>query len=591
MGPPVIASGAFEEHHLPKSYSIIPPLSYEKSMQMPSSSIPPLSSHASAVSQNPNESDRYVGASELGAIQQGMLLAQNDPQQAKVLFQGAADAALVKKDYEDHFLAKGLLFLSDGKILDAKRYLEPIRNNPHAAVLLSLIEQNDRWLASLQNLYILKALCEDEKILNKDNPSLEKISQLFSEAEDLLKSPSPPSLTDIFHRLTTDPNKNYGDAMPLIENLGKGSGKKILDIFKISLDRVRAQMLIGLVKDELIPQQQAGTSYLISKIYENHPDFGKQAQDRLSELYGIRHSLYQIPLDVLNNGGNYFLVSGIALLASRYTYRGVYSLWVRQFGSTMAPWKKTLGMATSWLASTAAYYKTEHSILSWGGFEQTPQSGGDRFREFSGDLVITLAAHFLGIRFRGMEEKWFKPLKVSERFFRHLPARIRRGFGKLGFYSAYAGLQLGSSFMIQRFQDQTDFTTRFRAGKLSSFTPQRWDDFYTQGLELKSSEKLLGALLGHLIRVRSATVSDQLEIKIRKLKSWISKFYPSSTAEQEERLLGIFWAAQERKDFAGGAPDILLKWFKEKRFQKINDYFTEHRIALRFDDQGELQFL
>ena len=101
----------------------------------------------------------------------GIYLAQNDSGKAKKVYRGMADAAGEKNDNRHALLARGLIALQEGRILDAKTLLTPIKDHPYAQELLKLINKNDNWTLSLQTLYLLKALVEDERLKKSEDHS------------------------------------------------------------------------------------------------------------------------------------------------------------------------------------------------------------------------------------------------------------------------------------------------------------------------------------------------------------------------------------------------------------------------------------
>jgi hypothetical protein len=144
----------------------------------------------------------------------------------------------------------------------------------------------------------------------------------------------------------------------------------------------------------------------------------------------------------------------------------------------------------------------------------------------------------------------------------------------------------------QRWEDKSGLMPRFAPGKTTRILrmPTSWKDQLLEGYQVQSAEKILGQLLNHQLTVKDRTVSDQLYNRIASLKEWVAKMSPEATPDQDERLLGVFWVAQDRGVLGGGAPDILLKWNNEKRYEKLNEYFAKKKIPLQVSEYGEFQF-
>ncbi|MFO1520403.1 MAG: hypothetical protein U1F57_12205 [bacterium] len=536
-------------------------------------------------------SDSFCKDSKLLAGQ--IYLAQNDPQNAQKVFTGYGDDVSAKKDPKERLLARGLLLLSDGKILDAKTYLEPIKSDPVAKTLLDLIDQNDQKMVSLQTLYILKALCDDEKSTHKGDPKLEQIQKFLEEAEGLLKGDEGLSLDNAFTRLSADSTKNYSDLIPQVEALGDGIGGDVLKASRFQLDQMRVQAWYGLVEKSLIPNHRMGTAYMISKILEKDRFVGKSATDTILKLQGIKEDWHgAIAMEVLDGGGTYFLASLIALAPARFATRGTWALWTRWFGTKMPLWKTALGMGVSWLAGTATYYAVEKSTLWAMGYNGAPTSASDKLREFGCDMIVVGLANVLGIGSQRLYRKFF-PVQTtpSELFYKRAGWFALRTTGKSLYWGTYLFSQGALLHFNHRWQDNAGWTQRFRPGYPTHLTPASWDLALLERRQIQTAEKTLGQLINHLISIRSVTVTDKLDRRIRDLKKWVGNLNPAADPEQEETLLGVFWVAQERGVFGGGAPDTILKWTREKRFNKVNDYFKKHQIPLQATEDGDFKLI
>src|SRR4029434_9611416 len=131
------------------------------------------------------------------ALSGGIYLAQNDPNSAQKVFQGFDKDAGDKKDIRTETLAKALIALSEGRILDAKFILIPVQDHPYAQTLLKLIKAHDEWVSSVETAHILIALCDDELASRQKNGQVERVKAFLTTVEQQLMERQGPRLTDV----------------------------------------------------------------------------------------------------------------------------------------------------------------------------------------------------------------------------------------------------------------------------------------------------------------------------------------------------------------------------------------------------------
>src|SRR5262249_42810936 len=297
-------------------------------------------------------------------------------------------------------LAKGLIALSEGRIRDAKMYLLPIQDHPYAKSLLSLIEENDKWVTSIQTVHILIALCDDELALRREpDPTILRLKRFLNSVEDHLMKKKGTDLQSLMAVVAQD-TADFTEMPQALEKLGDGAGGEILRSGSLSNEEVRAESLLTLLNDRLIPSHRAGSSYLIARIFEKHPTYGPMAQKRLLELAGIKTNKGQMVLEMFDEGLTYFLVSYAALGIGRLTARGTWSYFSSRTATEIPRFSRRwfLGQVATLGASTGAYWLSDKILLHLIGYDGKiwPHSVGETVRELGADLIVMGLANLVG---------------------------------------------------------------------------------------------------------------------------------------------------------------------------------------------------
>jgi hypothetical protein len=455
-----------------------------------------------------------------------------------------------------------------------------------------------------------------ERLKKSEDPALPRIKAFLDDAEALLKSGEGPKLEGVFSKLASDPTKNYSDIPHLLETFADGDGRQILQSEGMEEPEQRAQSLFAFVNEELLPKHRSGTAYLIGKFFEKNTETKQTATNLLARLSGFKtknEGIFNdyIFAEMLDNGLTSFLASYVALFPGRMASNWVLGRWAAKYGPEMGWGRRIAGYGLSLTAGTVAYYASEKSLLGIFGFDGQilPKSGGEFFREFGADMIVMGLSNLLGGTTRRLaQDRALTVTSASSRWGRWLyKFKEKKDVGEgvmqkiYGLRAPYRGLLrtinvIGQPILlhtVQRWEDRSGLMPRFAPGKTTRFLlhmPVSWQNQLLEGYQVQSSEKILGQLLNHQLTVKDRTVTDQLYNRIASLKQWVVKLSPEATPEQEEMLLGVFWVAQEQGVFGGGAPDILLKWNNEKRYEKLNEYFTKKKIPLQVSPYGEFQF-
>ncbi len=167
-------------------------------------------------------------------------------------------------------------------------------------------------------------------------------------------------------------------------------------------------------------------------------------------------------------------------------------------------------------------------------------------------------------------------------------------------YSARSPLRLGSLglaatthtmvlYGTHRWEDNIGMIDRFRKGKPLRWLPQEWVVVQHDALEVLQAKQVLRRYLANSSQQTENVKSDEIYHQIHDLKRWIRELNGGiQDNEKEEQLLGIFWIAKACGQLNESAQDHLLKWVKEKRYDKVNQYLFYHQIPLQISEEVKI---
>ncbi len=510
----------------------------------------------------------------------GLLLAEGDSKGAQDVFQNMAECASASKDIRHELLARGLIALSEGRILDAQTNLQAIQDHPYAQRLLKILSRYDEQVVALQTLHLLNSLVEEEQRLHPEDEALQPLVPFIQEAIQIVSTHRDFSLRVVLSNLEKMPAKNYAGCLQALQNLAGGIGEELLRTSRLSSNRIRGLNLFSLLENRLMPSHHAGTAYLIAKIYQKDPEFGKLASKYALTLEGFRKDIRWIGTDFLDQGASYFFASWLSLFPARFASRGVWSFFTRGGNSG---WKLLLAAGLSWGASTATYFLSEKTLLYASGFDGKiwPASGNELAREFGADMIVMGLSNLLGGAFAWSSHKIFKPLSDSLPWFSRLTRQTLRTPFRMLVWGGSTLAQGSLLYTVHRWEDNHGILDRFRKGKPLNLLSAEWVEIEQRTQGVIDAQKILGKLLASYSSQKQNLKSDEVYHRIHDLKHWIGELFPSANAEQEEQLLGIFWIAHTCGYLNTSAQEYLVKWMKEKRYDKINDFLSEHEIPLQ----------
>lgn len=497
--------------------------------------------------------------------------------QAQDLFHNMAECAAANKNIRYELLARGLINLSEGRILAAQSNLEAIYDHPYAHRLLKIISHYDGNEVELQTLHLIHNLAEEESKQQPENNSLLELKNLL---EKTLQKNPPLSLNSL------------PGLREKISALPGGLGLRILE--SASLDnRARANALFALIQEELIPRKRIGCAYLIAKMFEKDPLHGEQARQYLANFEGIPKDPRWISTDFLDQGASYFFISLLALGAGRWASRGVWHFLTR--GVEEISWLRRIsGIGLSLAASTATYFISEKTILAATNFDGKiwPESGSELARELGADMIVMGLSNLMGGVFTWTSDRLFAP--ISSRFppaLRYLGYTLRSPL-RVATWGLTGTLHATVLYGAHRWQDNIGMAERFRKGKALRLLPQEWLEIEYKGFEMNRAQQILHHYRSDSAQQLQNMKGDEVYHQIHAMKRWIRSLNEKNPqATQEEQLLGIFWIARACGKLNESAQDYLLKWMKESRYEKVKDYFGSHEIPLSLSPKGEILIL
>src|SRR5262245_41680449 len=161
------------------------------------------------------------------------------------------------------------------------------------------------------------ALCDDELSSRTKDGYVEKARAFLAEVEQRLMNRQGPSLTEVMGAVATDPAFDFSGMPQVVDSLAGGAGAEIVRTADVSEEALRAQTLLTLLDDKLLPKHRAGSSYMIARIFEKHPEYGKTAQRHLLDLAGIKSDPRRVFMEMVDEGLGSFTVSLLALMPAR----------------------------------------------------------------------------------------------------------------------------------------------------------------------------------------------------------------------------------------------------------------------------------
>lgn len=516
------------------------------------------------------------------------LLGAGNTPGAQDLFRNMEECASANKNIRYELLARGLIALSEGHILAAQENFRSIYDHPYAQRLLQVISRYDDQEVSLQTLHLLSNLVEEEKADHPGQALLKDLQSFTEEALKLFSTEKNLSLKIVFERLEMDPSKNFKGLTEALSQVGNGLGGAILGTAELK-NHARGQALFSLLETRLLPEKRMGTAYLIAKMYQKDPEFGDRARQYILRFEGIVKDPRWVTTDFLDQGASYFAVSLASLALARYASRGVWALLTRN-NASLSWGRRLLGVGLSLSASTATYFVAEKALLGLSGFDGKilPESGSELARELGADMIVMGLSNAMGGVFT-----W-----STERIFRPISSRLPRGLRYLGYVArsplrlAAWGLTAGAHATVlygtHRFEDNFGMIDRFRKGKPLRWLPQEWVNTEYNGLDVLRAQNLLSQYLSESSRQIEDIKGDEIYHQIHDMKRWIRSLNGKQSPEQEEQLLGIFWIARACGKLNESAQEHLLKWMKEGRYERINQYLTFHQIPLLVAPEAKL---
>lgn len=518
-----------------------------------------------------------------------LLLDAGNTQGAQDVFKNMEACATANQNIRYELLARGLINLSEGHILAAQRNLQAIHEHPYAHRLLQVISHYDDQVVQLQTLHLLNNLVKEEQAAHPENSNLTNLQAFLEEAIQIYSSGKNLSLKMVFEQLEQAPHKVYKGMPQILEMLAEGLGKEILNTMGLS-NRARAKALFTLIETKLLPQKRIGSAYLIAKMYQKDPEFGEQAIQYVSRFEGIIQDTRWTLTDFMDQGASYFAISLLSLGVGRYTSRGVWTLLTRNIEKVS--WaRRFAGLGLSLAASTATYFISEKALLAISGFDGKiwPASGTELAREMGADMIVMGLSNLMGGVFTWSTQRIFRPF--SER----LPRMVRfagytlRSPIRLATWglttSAHATLLYGT----HRWEDNKGMIDRFRKGKPLRWLPQEWVEAEHNALEVLEAQRVLTKYLANSSRQTENVKGDEIYHQIHDLKRWMRELNGGiQSLDREEQILGIFWIARACGKLNESAQAHLLKWVREERYDKVNQYLFYHNIPLAISPEVKI---
>lgn len=521
-----------------------------------------------------------------------LLLADGDIGSAIGAFNNMAECASANHNLKYELLAKGLIALSEGRILNAQTDFQAIKDHPYAQRLLEVISHYDDQSVALETLHYLLNLVQEEK---KSQPlhilTLTKIEKFIEEAIPIASNSNNVPLREILVNLEQS-KPEYSGMNQEIEKLADGIGKELLRTAQLT-NAERGLALFSLVQGKLIPSHHLGTAYLISKRYQKDSTYASPAKSLLLQYEGLNKDNRTIITDFLDNGATYFAASLLALGAGRLASRGVWALFTRG-GAELSRLRWLLAGSSALAASTGTYFLTEKALLSFSGFDGKiwPQSGSELARELGADMIVMGVSNVVGGSLSWSSKRIFKPLSSKLPLVSRIARHTLRTPPRMVIWGASATLHSFLLYSVHRWEDNSGLIDRFRIGKSIALIPPAWVELEQNNLQILQAQKTLGKLLSSTSSQEQNIKSNEVYAQVHKLQRWMSQLAPQLAPDSEEaqRLLGIFWIAKTCGVLNQSAQDYLAKWMKEKRYNKVNDYFSRHQIPLQVAPQ-ELIFM
>jgi hypothetical protein len=198
-------------------------------------------------------------------------------------------------------------------------------------------------------------------------------------------------------------------------------------------------------------------------------------------------------------------------------------------------------------------------------------------------------SNIMGGSFSWMSNRVFSPISSRvPRAWRFAGYTLRSPF-RLATWGLTGTLHASALYGVHRWQDNIGMVERFRKGKSLRLLPSEWVEMESNGLHVIRSQKVLAQYRADSSKQIEDIKGDEIYHQIHEMKRWIRNLNNGRlNPEQEEQLLGIFWIARACGKLNESAQGHLLKWMKEGRYDRVDQYLFFHQIPLFVSPQERI---